>query len=174
RYETGLDFVLARRFATLMVAIALVVLTALLYVTIPKGLFPTQDTGQFQARMVAPQGVSYARMADMQSEAAKRILADPDVDSLSSFVGVDGSNNASVNTGTMLINLKTHHDNQNAIMNRLKRSVDQIPGLALYLQPTQDLTIDAESGPTQYRFSVQGSNTADVTAESTRIAAALQ
>jgi multidrug efflux pump len=174
RYETGLDFVLARRFATLMVAIATLVLTALLYITIPKGLFPTQDTGQLQARMEAPQGVSYARMALVQSEAAKRILADKDVDSLSSFVGVDGANNASVNTGTMLINLKTHHDAQARIMDRLKSSVDQIPGLALYLQPTQDLTIDAESGPTQYRFSVQGSNTADVTAEAKRIVAGLQ
>jgi multidrug efflux pump len=156
------------------VAIGLVVLTALLYITIPKGLFPTQDTGQLQARMVAPQGISYARMANMQSEAARRILGDPDVESLSSFVGVDGSNNASVNTGSMLVNLKEPHDNQAAVMNRLKRSVDQIPGLVLYLQPTQDLTIDAESGPTQYRFSVQGSNTADVTAEANRIVAGLQ
>ncbi|HEX4737106.1 MAG TPA: efflux RND transporter permease subunit [Allosphingosinicella sp.] len=174
RYEVGLDFVLARRFATLMVAIATLVLTALLYITIPKGLFPTQDTGQFQARMVAPQGISYGRMANMQSEAARRILVDKDVESLSSFVGVDGSNNASVNTGSMLVNLKESHDNQQAIMNRLKRSVDQIPGLVLYLQPTQDLTIDAESGPTQYRFSVQGSNTADVTGEANRIVTALQ
>jgi multidrug efflux pump len=157
-----------------MVAIATLALTALLYVAIPKGLFPTQDTGQLQARIIAPQGVSYARMADYQAAAADRILRDPDVLSLSAFAGVDGANNGSLNTGTMLINLRDRHAAQARVMDRLKRSVDAIPGLILYLQPTQDLTIDAESGPTQYRFSVQGSNTADVTAEAQRIVAGLQ
>ena len=174
RYETGLDFVLARRPATLLVAIGMLVLTVLLYLVIPKGLFPTQDTGQLQARIIATNGVSYDRMAMLQAQAANTVLDDPDVASLSAYVGVDGSNNASLNSGTMLINLKDGHDRQERVMNRLKRAVDQIPGLTLYLQPTQDLTIDAESGPTQYRFSVQGSNTADVNAEARRIADALQ
>jgi multidrug efflux pump len=174
RYETGLDFVLARRFATLMVAVATLALTAILYITIPKGLFPTQDTGQLQARIVAPQGVSYARMAALQAAAASVVRRDPDVQSLSAFVGVDGSNNAALNTGTMLINLTDHHDAQAAVMDRLKRAVDQIPGIILYLQPTQDLTIDAESGPTQFRFAVQGPNTPDVDSEAKRIVAALQ
>jgi multidrug efflux pump len=174
RYERGLDFVLARRFATLVVAIGTLVLTALLYMVIPKGLFPTQDTGQLQARIVATNGVSYDRMAALQAQAAKTILENRDVENLSSYVGVDGSNNASLNVGTMLIDLKESHGNQAKIMRRLKYAVDQIPGVILYLQPTQDLTIDAESGPTQYRFSVEGSNTADVNAEAKRIAAALQ
>ena len=173
-YERGLDFVLARRFATLMVAIATLVATVLLYLVIPKGLFPTQDTGQLQARLVAGTGVSYARMADLQAKAADVILQDAGVASLSAYVGVDGSNNASLNSGTMLINLVDHHGNQATLMQRLAEAVGrQIPGVTLYLQPTQDLTIDAESGPTQYRLSVQGSNTADVTAESKRIVAAL-
>ena len=173
RYERALDFVLARRFATLLVAIATLAVTVLLYLVIPKGLFPTQDTGQFQARIVASAGVSYDRMAALQQQAAKTILQDGDVASLSSFVGVDGGNNAALNTGTMLVNLKTSHGDQQALMARLKDAVDRIPGVTLYLQPTQDLTIDAESGPTQYRIAVQGSNTADVDAEAKRIAAAL-
>jgi multidrug efflux pump len=174
RYESGLDFVLARRFATLIVAIGTLVLTVLLYLVIPKGLFPTQDTGQLQARIVATTSISYDRMAALQKRAADTILQDPDVQTLSSFVGVDGSNNAALNSGTMLINLKDSHSAQEKVMRRLKRAVSQIPGLTLYLQPTQDLTIDAESGPTQYRLSVEGSNTADVNAEAKRIAQALQ
>ncbi|HEY0316475.1 MAG TPA: efflux RND transporter permease subunit [Sphingomonas sp.] len=174
RYERGLDFVLARRFATLLVAIGTLVLTVLLYLVIPKGLFPTQDTGQLQARIVATASISYDRMAELQKRAADTILQDQDVESLSSFVGVDGSNNAALNSGTMLINLKEGHSNQIKIERRLKQAVDRIPGLVLYLQPTQDLTIDAESGPTQYRLSVEGSNTADVNAEAKRIVKALQ
>ncbi len=165
---------LARRGATLVVAILTLVVTVLLYLVIPKGLFPTQDTGQLEARIVASTSVSYDRMAALQAQAANVVLQDADVESLSSFVGVDGSNNASLNSGTMLINLNTSHANQAKIMKRLKRAVDRIAGLQLYLQPTQDLTIDAEGGPTQYRFSVEGSNTADVNGEAQRIAAALQ
>jgi len=174
QYERGLGYVLDRRFATLMVAIGTLALTVVLYLVIPKGLFPTQDTGQLQARLVASTTVSYDRMAQLQADAAKVILEDGDVASLSSFVGVDGSDNATLNSGTMFVNLKTSHDNQNTVMQRLKDAVDRIPGLTLYLQPTQDLTIDAESGPTQFRFSVEGSNTADVNAEAQRITAALQ
>ncbi len=173
RYERGLDFVLARRLPTLIVAIATLVLTVLLYLVIPKGLFPTQDTGQLQARLIAANGVSYERMSQLQAQAAGTILQDADVQSLSAFVGVDGQNNASLNSGTMLINLKDHHGAQSDVMARLTAAVARIPGLTLYLQPTQDLTIDAEGGPTQYRMAVQGSNTADVTAEAKRITAAI-
>jgi multidrug efflux pump len=174
RYERALGFVLDRRFATLLVAIATLALTVLLYLVIPKGLFPTQDTGQLQARLVASTSVSYDKMASLQAQAAKAILQDADVQSLSAFVGVDGSDNATLNSGSMFVNLKESHGNQADVMRRLTQAVDQIPGVTLYLQPTQDLTIDAESGPTQYRLSIEGSNTADVTAEAKRIAAALQ
>ena len=174
RYERGLDRVLARRGLTMAVAVATLAATVLLYIVIPKGLFPTQDTGQLQARLIAANGISYDRMAALQGEAAARVLADPAVASVSAFVGVDGSNNASLNSGTMLINLKEAHGAQAAVIDRLKQAVEQIPGVTFYLQPTQDLTIDAESGPTQYRLAVQGSNTADVTAEARRIVAALR
>ena len=174
RYEGALDEVLGRQFLTLLVAIGTLVLTVLLYLVIPKGLFPTQDTGQIQARLVASTTVSYARMNDLQLAAARAILADPDVVSLSSFIGVDGSNNAALNSGTLLVNMREGHDAQATVMRRLKADVARIPGLALYTQPTQDLTIDAESGPTQYRLSVEGSNTADVMAEAKRIVAALK
>uniref|UniRef100_UPI003B003991 efflux RND transporter permease subunit n=1 Tax=Sphingomonas sp. TaxID=28214 RepID=UPI003B003991 len=174
-YERGLGFVLARQFPMLLVAIATLVVTVLLYLVIPKGLFPTQDTGQIQARLVATTTVSYARMDDLQKQAARQILADPAVRSLSSFVGVDGSNNAAINSGTMLVNLKDDHSGSMAtVMDRLRRAVARVPGLTLYTQPTQDLTIDAESGPTMYRLSVEGSNTADVDAEAKRIVAALR
>ena len=174
RYERGLAYVLDRQFATLLVAIATLVITVLLYMVIPKGLFPTQDTGQLQARIVAATTVSYDRMADLQKQAAKVILQDDAVASLSSYVGVDGSNNAALNSGTMLINMTDDAGDQERVMTRLKRAVDRIPGLTLYLQPTQDLTIDAESGPTRYRLSVEGSNTADVNGEAQRIVAALR
>jgi len=174
RYETGLDAVLSRRPLTLLVAIATLGLTVLLFLVIPKGLFPTQDTGQLQARLIATNGVSYARMEALQAQTAAIVLRDKDVESLSAFIGVDGQSNAALNSGTLLINLKESHDSQNRIMERLQQSVQQIPGVRFYLQPTQDLTIDAASGPTQYRLSVQGASTPLVNAEAQRIADALQ
>jgi multidrug efflux pump len=103
-------------------------------------------------------------MTEMQQAAAREILADPDVESLASTVGVDAANNTMLHTGTMLINLKAKHDDQQDIMDRLRRRVAQnVAGVALYLQPTQDLTIDAETGPTQYRLSIEGADTKTVT-----------
>jgi multidrug efflux pump len=164
KYDRGLDWVLARQGLTLIVALATLALTALLWVVIPKGLFPTQDTGQLQARVEARQAISYARMAEMQQAAAKAILADPAVESLASNVGVDAANNTMLHAGTMLINLKRDRDGDpDEIMTRLKRRVAGVAGLTLYLQPTQDLTIDAESGPTQYRVSLEGADNATVT-----------
>jgi multidrug efflux pump len=163
RYDRSLNWVLARQGLTLLVALGTVVLTALMYIFIPKGLFPTQDTGQLQARVEARQAISYERMAELQQAAALEILADPDVKSLSSTVGVDAANNTMLHTGTMLINLKDSHGNQDAIMDRLRGRVAQVAGLTLYLQPTQDLTIDAETGPTQFRLSIEGADTATVT-----------
>ncbi|MBO9706574.1 MAG: multidrug efflux RND transporter permease subunit [Caulobacter sp.] len=163
RYEKGLAWVLERQTATLVVAVLTLVLTGLLYVVIPKGLFPTQDTGQLQARTEVEQSVSYERMAGLQQEAAKAILADPAVENLSSFIGVDGANNSMLHTGQMLINLKPgRKGSQEKIMQRLRDRVAAVPGVHLYLQPTQDLTIDAETGPTLYRLSLEGADTATV------------
>jgi len=163
-YDRGLNWVLERQGLTLLVALGTLALTALMWVFIPKSLFPTQDTGQLQARVEARQAISYSAMADMQQAAAREILADPDVESLASTVGVDAANNTMLHTGTMLINLKKSHGDQRDLMERLRRRVAQnVAGVTLYLQPTQDLTIDAETGPTQYRLSIEGADTKTVT-----------
>ena len=161
-YDRWLQWVLRHQGATLVVAVLTLALTALLYVIIPKGLFPTQDTGQLQARIEASQDVSYARMSELQLAAARAILQDPDVQSLSSFVGVDAANNTMLNAGRMLINLQPARDGQEAIMQRLQERVQSVAGVTLYLQPTQDLTIDAETGPTEYRVSIGGVDAAQV------------
>jgi multidrug efflux pump len=162
-YDRSLTWVLDHQRPTLLVALATFALTVLLYIVIPKGLFPTQDTGQLQARVDAPQDISYARMAQLQGQVARAILVDPAVENLSSIVGVDGANNAMLQTGSVLVNLKPSHGDQQLVMNRLRERVNAVPGATLYLQPTQDLTIDAETGPTEYRASLEGVNSAQIT-----------
>jgi multidrug efflux pump len=175
RYDHALTWVLDRQGWTLLVALATLVLTVLLYILIPKGLFPTQDTGQLQARIETRQAISYDRMAELQQAAAKAILADPDVESLSSNVGVDAANNTMLHTGRMLINLKGKRSgSQDTIMARLRERVARIAGVTIYLQPTQDLTIDAETGPTQYRVSLEGADNASVTEWSGKLVQRLQ
>ncbi len=161
-YDTALVWVLARQRLTLLVALGTLVLTVLLYLWIPKGLFPTQNTGQLQARVEASQSVSYPVMARLQQDVARRIMEDPEVATLSSFVGVDAANNTMLHTGRMLINLKSSRGSQQALMERLKAAAQRVPGVTLYLQPVQDLTIDAESGPTQFRFSLESADNAVV------------
>jgi multidrug efflux pump len=175
RYDTALQWVLERQGMTLVVALLTLGLTVLLYVLIPKGLFPVQDTGQLQARIETAQSVSYERMTALQQQAAAAILEDPDVDTLSSLVGVDAANNTMLHTGSMLINLKpgrsrSYSGAQQQTMDRLRERVSRIPGLTLYLQPTQDLTIDAETGPTQYRVSLEGADNATVVQWAGRLA----
>ncbi|MEJ1963295.1 MAG: efflux RND transporter permease subunit [Gammaproteobacteria bacterium] len=176
RYDTMLGWVLDHAGLTLVVAALTLVLTGVLYVVIPKGLFPTQDTGQLQAEVRARESVSFARMAELQQQVAQAILKDPDVESLSSFIGVDGANTTALNRGRMLINLKPHEDrgNQTDIMRKLQANAAEIPGVTLYLQPVQDLTIDAETGPTQYRFAVEGSDPDLVSLWTSRLVAQLQ
>jgi multidrug efflux pump len=163
RYDRSLAWVIDHEGLTLLVALATLVLTVLLYLFIPKGLFPTQDTGQLQARIVAAEDVSYARMVELQQAAARRILADPAVENLSSFVGVDAANNTMLHTGRMLIDFNRGHGGQAEVMARLSEAVRGVAGVTLYLQPTQDLTIDAETGPTEFRVSLEGADTAVVT-----------
>ncbi|MCX7256881.1 MAG: efflux RND transporter permease subunit, partial [Polaromonas sp.] len=163
RYDHALTWVLKHQSATLAVALGTMALTVLLYLLIPKGLFPTQDTGQLQARIEAAQSVSYARMAGLQTAAAQAILQDPDVDTLSAFIGVDAANNTMLHTGRLFINLKRNRSgHQQETMERLRQRVAQVAGVTLYLQPTQDLTIDAETGPTQFRISLEGADNATV------------
>ncbi|MBR7635513.1 efflux RND transporter permease subunit [Janthinobacterium lividum] len=175
QYDHALVWVLKRQGLTLLVALATLLLTVVLYITIPKGLFPTQDTGQLKARIETSQAVSYERMAALQQAAASALLEDPAVDTLSSLVGVDAANNTMLHTGSMLINLKRPRiGNQDDIMERLRNRVAKVAGVTLYLQPTQDLTIDAESGPTQYRVSLEGADTATVTEWAGKLAARMR
>jgi multidrug efflux pump len=173
-YDGGLTWVLDHQIITLMIALATFAFTALLYVVIPKGLFPVQDTGQLQGHTRAAQTVSYDRMSDLQQKLAAALLADTaDVDSISSFVGVDAANNAMLHTGEMQINLKPNHGNQDALMERLRKRAAEVAGIELYIQPTQDLTVDAETGPTQYRLAVEGSDTKTVNDFADKLAKAM-
>jgi multidrug efflux pump len=163
RYDRGLNWVLDHQTTTLLVALATFGLTVLLYVVIPKGLFPTQDTGQLQVRVQSAETVSFARMSDLQRQAARAMLADPAVDNIASIVGVDGANNTMLNAGSMLVNLKQGaQGTQEDIMSRLRERAQQVAGISVYLQPTQDLTIDSDTGPTQYRVSLEGADDATV------------
>ncbi len=159
-YDRSLNWVLDRQAMTLIVAIGTLALTAFLYVVIPKGFFPVQDTGVIQAISDAPQSISYDAMADRQQALAQAIMKDPDVASLSSFIGVDGTN-MTLNSGRFLINL-TPHDNRalNAteIIHRLQHEIAGVAGIALYMQPVQDLTIDTTVSRTQYQFVLEDAN----------------
>ena len=150
----ALDWVLDRQQLMLMVAVATLLLTAALYVAIPKGFFPVQDTGVIQAITQGPQSVSYASMAKRQRELADIVLKDPDVESLSSFIGVDGTN-MTLNVGHMLINLKPHDERSadiGTVIERLKQETGGLSGITLYMQPVQDLTIDGTVSRSQYQF----------------------
>ena len=176
RYDGSLRWVLRHQRPVLVIAVATLALTALLYVVIPKGLFPTQDTGQIQADVRARESVSFAAMAEIQQSIAEKILADPDVESLSSYIGVDGSSSTALSSGRMLINLKPHGERGalQDIMDRLRTEASAVPGARLYLQPVQDLTIDAETGPTEYRLALQGADPEQIATWSDRLTAALQ
>ncbi|MGF6936564.1 multidrug efflux pump [Paraburkholderia sp. UCT70] len=160
RYAVALTWVLNRQRSTLVVAVLTLVLTGLLYVFVPKGFFPVQDTGVIQAITQMPQSVSFASMAERQQALADQILKNPDVESLTSFIGVDGSN-ITLNSGRMLINLKPRDDRSNTaseVIRQLQKDVAHIPGASLYMQPVQDLTIDSTVSPTQYQFMLTDPN----------------
>jgi multidrug efflux pump len=163
-YARALTWVLDRQTFVLLIALLTFVLTAVLYVAIPKGFFPLQDTGVIQAISEAPQSVSYAAMAERQQQLASVILKDPDVESLSSFIGVDGTN-TTLNSGRILINL-TPHDKRKAdiatIMRRIQRSAASLTGITLYMQPVQDLTIEGTVSKTQYQFILQDADPAQL------------
>ncbi|MGE5202608.1 MAG: efflux RND transporter permease subunit, partial [Acidobacteriota bacterium] len=159
-YDGSLRWVLRHRDFTLLVAVATLVLTVALYVVIPKGFFPIQDTGLIQGVSEASQSVSYAAMAERQRALAEAILKDPEVESLSSFIGVDGTN-STLNSGRFLINLKPHDERSAdaaAIIRRLQRETAGVNGISLYMQPVQDLTIDATVSRTQYQFILEDAN----------------
>ncbi len=159
-YGRALGWVLDRQPLTLLVALLTLVFTVLLYYEIPKGFFPVQDTGLIQAITEASQSVSYQQMAKLQNQLAGVVLKDPDVVSLSSYVGVDGTNRT-LNTGRFLITLKPHDQRSlsaSAIIGRLQREVAGVTGITLYMQPVQDLTINSTITRAPYNFVLEDAN----------------
>jgi multidrug efflux pump len=157
-YERGLSWVLRHQGLTLIVATITVALTAILYIEIPKGLFPVQDVGVIQGISVADNSVSYKAMAARQIALADVILKDADVTSLTSYIGIDGTN-TTLNNGRFLVNLRPHDDRSLSaaqIATRLQNEVAGVSGIKLYLQPEQDLTLDTTVSPNQYQFVLRG------------------
>jgi len=157
RYGRALEWVLDRQGATLIVAIATLVLTVLLYILVPKGFFPVQDTGLIQGVTEAPQSISFAAMAERQQAVARSVLEDPAVESVSSYIGVDGTN-PTLNSGRVLINLKPLAQRKvkaAEVIRRLQDRLHAVEGITLYMQPVQDLTIESRVSRTQYQFTVE-------------------
>ncbi|MBV7565297.1 MdtB/MuxB family multidrug efflux RND transporter permease subunit [Pseudomonas sp. sia0905] len=157
RYSVGLRWVLRHQPLTLLVAIGTMALTVVLYLAVPKGFFPVQDTGVIQGISEAPQSISFSAMSERQQRLADVILKDPAVASLSSYIGVDGDN-PTLNSGRMLINLKPHAERDvsaSEVIERLRPELAKLPGIELFLQPVQDLSIEDRVSRTQFQFSVE-------------------
>jgi multidrug efflux pump len=159
-YGRTLQWVLKRQSATLLIAASTLVLTILLYVVVPKGFFPVQDTGVIQGISEAQENISFTAMAGRQQALAKVILKDPAVESLVSFIGVDGIN-TTLNSGRMLINLKPLEDRKisaTEVMQRLQPQLQKVDGITLYMQPVQDLTVEDRVSRTQYQYTLEDAN----------------
>src|SRR5438094_1518070 len=175
-YGRLLNWVLDHQPLTLLVAVVTLVLTVFLYIAIPKGFFPVQDTGLIQGISEAPPSVSFAAMAERQQALADAILKDPDVVSLSSFIGVDGTN-TTLNSGRLLINLRPRNERSlsaSDIIRRINSEIAGVRGISLYMQPVQDLTIDATVSRGQYQFSLQDANPDEFTVWMPRLLQRLQ
>ncbi|SNS96891.1 MdtB/MuxB family multidrug efflux RND transporter permease subunit [Pseudomonas segetis] len=156
-YGIWLQWVLKRQPLTLLVAIGTLALTVVLYLAVPKGFFPVQDTGVIQGISEAPQSISFSAMSERQQRLAEVVLKDPAVSSLSSYIGVDGDN-PTLNSGRMLINLKPHSERDvtaSEVIDRLRPELAKLSGIQLYLQPVQDLSIEDRVSRTQYQFSME-------------------
>ena len=169
-YGRMLTWVLDRQGLTLLVAVATLALAVVLYIFVSKGFFPQQDTGVIQGISEAPQSVSFAAMAQRQELLAKTVLEDPAVESVSSFIGVDGQN-TTLNSGRMLINLKPHaqRPSASAVLRSLQERAAKLEGIALYMQPVQDLTIEDRVSRTQYQFSLDTAKLDDLTLWTPRV-----
>jgi multidrug efflux pump len=156
-YARTLQWVLQHQTATLLVAASTLVLTVGLYVVIPKGFFPVQDTGIIQGISEAPQAISFSAMSQRQQALVQVILKDPAVESLSSFIGVDGTN-TTLNTGRIQINLKALEDrkiNASDVIRRLQPELEKLDGITLYMQPVQDLTVEDRVSRTQFQYTLE-------------------
>src|SRR6185295_17949898 len=169
-YGETLRWVLRFRVITLLIAAGTLVLTIWLYIVVPKGFFPVQDTGVIQGISEASPRISFPAMAEKQQALAEVILKDPAVESLSSFIGVDGTN-TTLNSGRILINLKSLAERKltaTEVMNRLQPALAQVDGITLYMQPVQDLTVEDRVSRTQYQYSLEDPNPEELNTWTTR------
>ena len=163
-YGRTLQFVLGYQRITLLVAVATLILTAVLYITIPKGFFPTQDTGIIQGISQAAGATSFAQMTQLQQSLAKVVLADSAVENISSFIGADGTN-TTLNSGRIQINLKPLGErgvSATEVIRRLGPKLAEVPGIKLYMQPVQDLTVDDRVSRTQYQYTLEDPSPAEL------------
>jgi multidrug efflux pump len=176
RYVVALDWILERQTLTLLVALGTLALTVLLYLIVPKGFFPQQDTGVIQGISEASQSASFAAMSERSRTLAAAILEDQAVASVSSFIGVDGQN-ITLNSGRLLINLKAHADRNVSAMeviDRLKPRLAKLEGIVLYMQPVQDLTIEDRVSRTQFQFTLESANADELSEWTYRLVDALR
>jgi multidrug efflux pump len=176
RYGRTLQWVLARRTATMLVAAATLGLTVVLYFEVPKGFFPLQDTGVIQGISEAPQSISFAAMAERQQALGRVILQDKAVASLSSFIGVDGTN-VTLNSGRILISLKPLRERRVAaidVIRRLQPELAKVRGIQLFMQPVQDLTVEDRVSRTQYQYTLEDPDGAELAAWAPRLLASLR
>jgi len=176
RYGQTLRVVLRHQTLTLIVTVSMLLLTLGLFWIVPKGFFPVQDTGAIVGISEAPQSTSFPAMAQSQQQLAKVILNDKDVASLSSFIGVDGTN-VTNNSGRFLINLKPHAERSASasdIIRRLQPELEKIPGVTLYMQPVQDLTVEDRVSRTQYQYSLEDANPTELGTWTTKLVQKLQ
>ena len=169
-YGRTLRVVLRFQGLTLLVAVATLVLTVFLYIIIPKGFFPVQDTGVIQGISQASQSISFRDMAERQQQLAKVILADPAVESLSSFIGADGTN-TTLNSGRFSINLKplsARHISASDVIRRLQTSLAKVNGIQLFMQPVQDITVDDRVTRTQYQYTLEDPSQSELNLWTTR------
>jgi multidrug efflux pump len=174
-YGRTLTVVLRHRFATILVALATLGFTGYLYMVIPKGFFPVQDTGVILGISEAPQSISFKAMAERQQALGRVILKDPAVESLSSFIGIDGAN-TTLNSGRIQINLKQLEDrgvSATDVIRRLQPRLAQVDGITLYMQPVQDLTVEDRISRTQYQYSMEDPDSKELSEWASRMVARL-
>jgi len=175
-YGRTLTTVLKHQRATLAVAVGTLATTVLLYLVIPKGFFPVQDTGVILGVSEAPQSISFAAMSDRQQALGRQILKDPAVESLSSFIGIDGTN-TTINSGRIQINLKPLEERRidaTAVIRRLQTSLASIEGITLFMQPVQDLTVEDRVSRTQFQYSLEDADPQELAVWAPRFVARLQ
>src|SRR5207248_1041006 len=175
-YGRTLRWVLDHERLTLLIAVATLVLTVVLYLVIHKGFFPIQDTGVIQGISEAPQSVSFSAMAARQQALVREILRDPAVLSASSFIGIDGSN-VTLNSGRVLINLKPLRQRRlsaSDVIRRLQPKLAEVPGIILYMQPVQDLTVEDRVSRTQFQYSLEDPNADELNVWAPRVVEALR